>query len=214
MALSKEERAAAAAARNAAVATVKTWSEDQKRAALGKLLAEKKLSEAALETLLREWAGTLGGKNPERLSWVRDYFGTPFYREGEKRFRQASLASVLAKLVRFCLSAADRDPGTEAELGLFELSADPKTAEALIKLSDAGEGVVITTQQYKNFMKVIRLLEEQGQTFTLPGGKSVKAMVEEVLPNGFAGFAKEQAKAEKAGTERYKAAKALGIEEK
>ena len=211
MALSKEEKAAAVVARNAAVTTVKNWSDDQKRTALWKLLAEKKLSEAALEGLLKGWAGTLGGKNPSRLSWVRDYFGTPFYREGEKRFRQASLSSVLAKLVRFCLSAADRDPSSEGDLGLFELSADPKTAEALLNLSEASEGVVVSRQQYANFMKVIRLLEEQGQTFTLPGGKSVKAVVEEVLPGGFTGFAKQQAKAEKERAERAKAAKVSNI---
>lgn len=207
MALTKEEKAEAAAARKAAVATAKGWSDNEKAAALGELLGDKKLADAALETLLKGWVSGLGGKNPTRLSWVRDYFGTPFYREGEKRFRQASLSSVLAKLVKFCLSAADRDPSSDTELGLFELTADPKTAEALLKLSDAGEGVVVTTQQYAAFMKVMRLLEEQGQTFTLPDGKSVKAYIGEVLPGGFAGFAKEKGKAEKAEAERYKAAK-------
>lgn len=211
MALTKEEKAAAAAARKAAVETAKGWSDNEKAAALGELLGDKnkKLADAALETLLKGWVAGLGGKNPTRLSWVRDYFGTPFEREGEKRFRQASLSSVLAKLVKFCLSAADRDPASEADLGLFELTADPKTAEALLKLSDAGEGVVVTTQQYAAFMKVMRLLEEQGQAFTLPDGKSVKAYVGEVLPGGLAGFAKNKAKAEKAEAERYKAAKEL-----
>jgi hypothetical protein len=151
----------------------------------------------------------LGGKDTTRLSWVRDYFGTEFEREGQKRFRQASLSSVVARLVKFCLSAADRDPATETDLGLFELSADPKTAEALMKLSDAGEGVVVTTQQYAAFMKVMRMLEEQGQSFTLADGKSAKAYVGEVLPGGFAGFAKTQAAAEKAAAERYKVAKEM-----
>ena len=196
--MSKEERAAAAAARKAAVETAKGWSDGQKEAALWELLGEKKLADAALETLLKGWAGALGGKNPTRLSWVRDYFGTPFTREGEERFRQATLSSVLAKLVKFCLSAADRDPASDADLGLFELTADPKTAEALLKLSEAGEGVVLTTAQHRAFMKVVRLLEEQGQAFTLPDGKSVKAYVEEVLPGGFEGFAKKQEKAAKA----------------
>ena len=59
----------------------------------------------------------------------------------------------------------------------------------------------------KAYMKVMRLLEEQGQTFTLPDSKRVKAYVEEILPGGFAGFAKEKEKTQKAGTERYKAAK-------
>ncbi len=61
-----------------------------------------------------------------------------------------------------------------------------------------------------NLMKVVRLQEEQGQTFTLPDGKSVKALAEEVLPEVFAGFAKQQAKVEKAEAEHCKAAKALG----
>jgi hypothetical protein len=209
VALSKEERAAASAARKNAVAAAKGWSENEKAAVLRELLAEKKLGGYALELLLEGWASELGGKNPTRLSWVRDYFGTPFEREGQKRFRQASLSSVLAKLVKFCLSAADRDPASDTELGFFELTGDPKTAEALMKLSDAGEGVVLTKHQYANLMKVVRLLQEQGQTFTLPDGKSVKAVVEEVLPEGFAGFAKQQAKAEKAEAERYKAAKAV-----
>jgi len=187
----------AAAARKAAVATAKAWSEGEKEAALWELLDEKKLADAALETLLKGWVGALGGKNPSRLSWVRDYFGTPFYREGEKRFRQASLSSVLARLVKFCLSAADRDTTSGADLGLFELTADPKTAEALLKLSEAGEGVVLTTSQYNGLMQLARLLKEQGQEFVLPDGKSVKAYVEEVLPGGFEGFAKEQEKAAK-----------------
>ncbi len=76
-------------------------------------------------------------------------------------------------------------------LGIPELSANPKRAVTL--------------------MKVMRLLEEQGQTFTLPDGKSVKAYVGEVLPGGFAGFAKEKEKAEKAEAERYKVAKAQAV---
>lgn len=211
MALSKDERKAAADARKAAVTTAKGWSENEKQAALGELLGDKKLADAALETLLKGWASALGGKDTTRLSWVRDYFGTEFEREGKKRFRQATLSSVIAKLVKFCLSAADRDPATEADLGLFELTAEPKTAEALMKLSDAREGVVVTTQQYAAFMKVMRLLEEQGQTFTLPDGKSVKAYVGELLPEGFAGFAKEKAAAEKVAAERAKQAKAQEV---
>ena len=55
--------------------------------ALGEPLRDKKLADSALETLLKAWVSEFGGKNPIRLSLVRDYFGTPFYREGEKRFR-------------------------------------------------------------------------------------------------------------------------------
>ena len=198
MALTKEEKAAAAAARKAAVETAKGWSRGQKEAALGELLGDKKLADASLETLLKGWVSGLGGKNPARLSWVRDYFGTPFEREGEKRFRQTSLSSVLAKLVKFCLSAADRDPASETDLGLFELTGDAETAEALLKLSEAGEGVVLTTRQYNGLMELARLLKEQGQEFVLPDGKSVKAYVEEVLPGGFEGFVKKQEKAAKA----------------
>ena len=48
-------------------------------------------------------------------------------------------------------------------------------------------------------MKVMRLLEEQGQSFTLADGKSLKAYIGEVLPGSFVGFAMEKAKAQKAG---------------
>ena len=54
---------------------------------------------------------------------------------------------MLAKLVKFRLSAADRDSTSATDLCLFELTAEPKTAEALMKLCAAGEGVVVTTQQ-------------------------------------------------------------------
>lgn len=53
----------------------------------------------------------------------------------------------------------------------------------------------------------MRLLGELGLTIALPDGKSVKPYVGEVLIGGFAGFAREKAKAGRAESERYKAAK-------
>jgi hypothetical protein len=209
--MTKEERAAAAAARKAAREAVRAMDAGAKGAALAELLTDKKLAEGALEELLEGWAQTLGGKNPSRLSWVRNYFGTKFEREGQERFRAARLSEVLAKLVRFCLSAADRDPATEAELGLFELTADPKTAEALTTLADSTEGVVVTTRQYAAFMKVMRLLEEQGESFKLADGKSIKGYVGELLPEGFRGVKtfteKEEYKKRRAAYDKGKASK-------
>ncbi len=68
---------------------------------------------------------------------------------------------------------------------------------------------VALSQQAFMIATQMRLLNEPGLTITLPDGKSVKAYVGEVLPGGFAGFAKEKAKAEKAEAERCKAAKEL-----
>lgn len=207
-----EKRKETKAKQDAVKAALAGFDEKQRAYALSQLLEEsEKLRADALETLLEGWAGTLEGKNPDRLEWVRDYFGTKFEREGKPRFRAARLTDVVAKLVEFCLSAADKPDAEASELGLFELTAEPKTGEALLALAGAGEGVVLTKHQYNQFMKVMRLLEEQGETLELPDGKSVKGYVKELLPDGFVGVKtfteKEQYKKRRAAYEKGRVSK-------
>ncbi len=101
------------------------------------------------------------------------------------RQKDRAAAAEVNKNVRETVMAIDRKP---KEVALNELLDEKKLATSALE----------------------KLLEEQGQTFTLADGKSAKAVVEEVPPEGFAGFVKKQAKAEKAEAERYKAAKELG----
>jgi hypothetical protein len=94
-----------------------------------------------------------------RMEWVLGYFGTSFKREGEDRYRSAKLSKVVAALVKFCLSAGDRDKSQPADLGMFAETADPKTGQALLDLSDEGVAVAITEEGYNQTQKLLRLLE-------------------------------------------------------
>lgn len=148
---------------------------DHLAAYLLKQSKERRLS--VLEMVMETWTSTLtddGVKTAtkqqrkkdytRRLEWVRDYFGTRFEREGEPRFRTAKLSAVVAALVKFCLSAADRDKGQPADLGLFAETADQKTGQALLDLSTEGEGVAITEEGYNQTQKLLRiLLDEFGE---------------------------------------------------
>lgn len=96
-----------------------------------------------------------------RMEWVLGYFGTSFQREGEDRYRSAKLSKVVAALVKFCLSAGDRDKSQPADLGMFAETADPKTGQALLDLSNEGVAVAITEEGYNQTQKLLRLLEEE-----------------------------------------------------
>jgi hypothetical protein len=96
-----------------------------------------------------------------RMEWVLGYFGTSFKREGEERYRSAKISKVVAALVKFCLSAGDRDKSQPADLGMFAETADPKTGQALLDLSDEGVAVAVTEEGYNQTQKLLRLLEEE-----------------------------------------------------
>lgn len=195
------------AKQDAVRAALDGFDEKQKAYALSQLLeGSEKLRAEALETLLEDWAETLEGSNPSRLNWVRDYFGTKFEREGQPRFRAARMTDVVAKLVEFCLSAADKPDAESSELGLFELTAEPKTGEALIALAGAEEGVVVGRGFYNGIQRVLRILEERGEDIKMPDGKSIKGYVKELLPDGFVAVKtfseKEQYKKRRAAYEK------------
>jgi hypothetical protein len=151
------------------------WTDDQKDYVAQKLLesnANRRL--LVLEEVMETWARTLtddgykqatrqkkGVDYRRRLEWVRDYFGTSFTRQGQPRFRSAKLSAVIGALVKFCLSAGDRDKTQPADLGMFELLADVKTGQALVELSNEGEGTAITAEAYNQTHKLLRLLEKQ-----------------------------------------------------
>jgi hypothetical protein len=96
-----------------------------------------------------------------RMEWVLGYFGTSFKREGEERYRNAKISKVVAELVKFCLSAGDRVKGKPSDLGMFAETADPKTGQALLDLSNEGVAVAITEEGYNQTQKLLRLLEEE-----------------------------------------------------
>lgn len=113
-----------------------------------------------------------------QLERVRDAFGTKFEREGQPRFRQARLSTVVAALVKFCLSAGDRDTSKEADLGLFAETADEKTGTALLGLAPTGEGVAITEAGYKQTQMLLRKIQETFGNEMLEG-RTLSELVEE-----------------------------------
>jgi hypothetical protein len=119
-----------------------------------------------------------------RMEWVLGYFGTSFTREGEDRYRSAKLSKVVAALVKFCLSAGDRDKSQPADLGMFAETADPKTGQALLDLSDEGVAVAITEEGYNQTQKLLRLIEAEFGDLVFKGtemnGTKVADYVEEV----------------------------------
>lgn len=162
---------------------------DHLAAYLLKQSKERRLS--VLEMVMETWTSTLtddGVKTAtkqqrkkdytRRLEWVRDYFGTRFEREGEPRFRTAKLSAVVAALVKFCLSAADRDKGQPADLGLFAETADQKTGQALLDLSNEGEGVAITEEGYNQTQALLRKLSENFGDLELDGRKLIDLVAE------------------------------------
>jgi hypothetical protein len=182
--LSREERAAAAAARTEAVATAKGWSDDQKQAALSELLAEKKLGDTALERLLRSWGEQLEEGGKQKLDWLRDAFGTRYQRKQEDgtfapRLREATTVQVVERLVTFALSASDRERYAEKDLGLFEYTGDPVTGEALLTLSDKLYGAAVTEDGYNQVQALLRKLAQQHGDLKVDG-KSLTELVGQV----------------------------------
>jgi hypothetical protein len=149
---------------------------------------QKKVLEMVLET----WLGDLTDEDLKlsgqarkkidyrrRLEWVRGYFGTKFERQGQPRFREAKLSTVIGALVRFCLSAGDRPKGQPADLGLFTLTADPKTGEALLALSQEDESVAITEAGYNQAQELLRMVQAEFGDKML-GGRKLTELVAEV----------------------------------
>ena len=151
--------------------------------------AERRLM--VVEEVLETWTSTLTddylrfeSKIRRRVDYrrqlerVREYFGTNFEREGQPRFRQARLSTVVASLIKFCLSAGARDTSKEADLGLFAETADEKTGTALLGLAPVGQGVAITEAGYNQTQMLLRKIQETFGSEMLDG-RPLMELVEE-----------------------------------
>ncbi len=151
---------------DAATETVKNWSERQKLHALELLLNDGALKRAPLEAAFEAWAARQLKATQEKLAWLRDAFATRYQRKQEDgtfapRLREATTHQVVERLVDFALSAADRDREVEKDLGLFEYTADAKTGEALLGLSDKVYGFAVAEQSYNQAQQLLRKLAQQ-----------------------------------------------------
>ncbi len=151
---------------DAATETVGNWSQRQKLHALELLLNDRELKKAPLEAAFEAWAARQLKATQEKLGWLRDAFATRYQRKQEDgtfapRLREATTQQVVERLVDFALSAAERDRDVEKDLGLFEYTADAKTGEALLGLSDKVYGFAVAEQSYHQAQQLLRKLAEQ-----------------------------------------------------
>jgi hypothetical protein len=145
---------------------VANWNQRQKLHALELLLNDRELKKAPLEAAFEAWAARQLKATQEKLSWLRDAFATRYQRKQEDgtfapRLREATTQQVVERLVDFALSAAERDREVEKDLGLFEYTADAKTGEALLGLSDKVYGFITEERKYHHTQQLLRKLAEQ-----------------------------------------------------
>ena len=166
---------------DAATETVKNWSERQKLHALELLLNDGALKKAPLEAAFEAWTGRQLKATQEKLSWLRDAFATRYQRKQDDgtfapRLREATTQQVVERLVEFALSASERDREVEKDLGLFEYTADAKTGEALLGLSDKAYGFAVAEQSYHAAQALLRKLAQQHGDLKVDG-KSLTELV-------------------------------------
>jgi hypothetical protein len=160
------KRAENKAALDAATETVGNWNQRQKLHALELLLNDGELKKAPLEAAFEAWAGRQLKATQEKLEWLRDAFATRYQRKQDDgtfapRLREATTQQVVERLVDFALSASERDRDVEKDLGLFEYTADAKTGEALLGLSDKVYGFAVAEQSYHQTQQLLRKLAQQ-----------------------------------------------------
>lgn len=151
---------------DAAKEAVANWSQRQKLQALELLLNDRELKKAPLEAAFEAWAARQLKVTQEKLGWLRDAFATRYQRKQDDgtyapRLREATTQQVVEQLVDFALSAAERDRDVEKDLGLFEYTADSKTGEALLGLSDKVYGFAVAEQSYHQAQQLLRKLAQQ-----------------------------------------------------
>lgn len=187
-----EKRAETKRKKEEAEKAVKSLDKEQKDYLVSHLLKNNKdRCLLVIDEVLEKWTETLtddylkfDGKVRRRVDYrrqlerVRDAFGTSFEREGQPRFRQARISTVVAALVKFCLSAGDRDTSKEADLGLFAETADEKTGTALLGLAPVGEGVAITEAGYNQAQMLLRKIKETFGSEMLEG-RTLMELVDE-----------------------------------
>jgi hypothetical protein len=151
---------------DAATETVGSWNQRQKLHALELLLNDGALKKAPLEAAFEAWAGRQLKATQEKLEWLRDAFATRYQRKQDDgtyapRLREATTQQVVERLVEFALSASERDREVAKDLGLFEYTADAKTGEALLGLSDKVYGYAVAEQSYNQTQQLLRKLAQQ-----------------------------------------------------
>jgi hypothetical protein len=142
------------------------WDQRQKLHALELLLKDPELKKAPVAEAFEVWAARQTEQTQEKLGWLRDAFATRYQRKLDDgtfapRLREATTQQVVERLVEFALSAADRDRDVEKDLGLFEYTADAKTGEALLGLSDKVYGFAVAEQSYHQAQQLLRKLAQQ-----------------------------------------------------
>lgn len=151
----------------------------------------------AFDLLVDGWIGGFpAGKvtsTRNRLKWISEHWGKKFVRKDKQTgevteaLRAKPIRTVLQDLVLFALSGGDSTNAWQTvEFGILEERPEnEKVIEALTALAQGStEEVIITRRDYDNLQKVLRILREQGQEFTLPNGGTIRATLDEVLPVG------------------------------
>ena len=174
------KRAESKAKQEAVAKAVGAYDLKQKQHALELLLADPGLKKVAAERTFETWADRQTARTKERLDWLKNAFATRYQRKQEDgtfapRLREATTQQVVERLVDFALSATDRDRDVEKDLGLFEYTADAKTGEALLGLSDKVYGFVTQEQGYHHAQSLLRKLAEEK-----PSGEDLVRLVGEV----------------------------------
>ena len=151
---------------DAAKAAVANWNQRQKLEALELLLNDPELKKAPQEAAFEAWAARQLKATQEKLAWLRDAFATRYQRKQDDgtfapRLREATTQQVVERLVEFALSASERDRDVAKDLGLFEYTADAKTGEALLGLSDKVYGFAVAEQSYHQSQQLLRKLAQQ-----------------------------------------------------
>jgi hypothetical protein len=169
----------------------------KKRAAVKKAVEAWDKNEKALafDLLLDEWLSSFPtgevNKVRQRLEFLETRFGTPFEKKDKNTgkvlstVRRKSTAGVLQELVSFVLSAAESDP--EGDYGVFDTPENEKVVSALTALAEGStELVAVTRRDYNALQQLKRLLLEQGESFKLPDGGTIKEVVRDFFPDGLA----------------------------
>ena len=169
----------------------------KKRAAVKKAVESWDKNEKALafDLLLDEWVSSFPkgevSKTRQRLEFLETRFGTPFEKKDKNTgnvlssVRRKSTAGVLQELVSFVLSAADSD--AKGDYGVLDTPENEKVVSALTALAEGStELVAVTRRDYNALQQLKRLLLEQGESYKLPDGGTIKKVVGEFFPDGLA----------------------------
>jgi len=177
--------------------TPETPSAFKKRAAVKKAVEAWDKNEKALafDVLLDEWLSSFPtgevNKVRQRLEFLETRFGTPFEKKDKNTgkvlstVRRKSTAGVLQELVSFVLSAAESDP--KGDYGVFDTPENEKVVSALTALAEGStELVAITRRDYNALQQLKRFLLEQGDSYKLPDGGTIKKSAGDFFPEGLA----------------------------